>query len=126
MQVPETGDTDTFSRTFTPQEVRDFATLSHDEGSHHVESDDDGRLLVHGLLTATLPTKIGGDYDVLAREMDFEFPRPVYTGEEVTCRWRFEHVTECEDRYSLSARAVCRNEAGEVVLRAEIAGVILK
>ncbi|WP_435365117.1 FAS1-like dehydratase domain-containing protein [Haloarchaeobius sp. DYHT-AS-18] len=126
MQVPEAGDTDTFTRTFTREEVREFAALSGDEGTHHVEPDEDGRLLVHGLLTATLPTKIGGDYDVLAREMDFEFPRPVYTGEEITCRWRFEHVTERKSRYILSARAVCRDESGEVVLRAQVTGVIMK
>jgi hypothetical protein len=40
-----------------------FADVSRDRGIHHVKSDEDGRLLVHGLLTATIPTKLGGDID---------------------------------------------------------------
>ena len=79
------GTTVTHERTFTPEDVRTFTTVSGDAGDHHVETDDEGRLLVQGLLTATLPTKVGGDLNVLASRMEFDFWRPVYTGEHVVC-----------------------------------------
>ena len=54
MQV---GDTLSWSRTFTEKEIRLFARLSGDVGEHHLVPDAKGRLMAHGLLTATLPTK---------------------------------------------------------------------
>ena len=41
--------------------------------------------MVQGLLTATLPTKVGGDWNYIAREMNFEFLRPVFTGDTIRC-----------------------------------------
>lgn len=58
MQV---GDVIRFERTFTNKEVKQFTAISGDEGVHHIQPDDEGRLMVQGLLTATLPTKIGGE-----------------------------------------------------------------
>lgn len=126
MTAPTEGGTSEVSRTFTPEDVRRFAELSGDDQDRHLLPDEEGRHLVQGLLTATLPTEIGGDNDVLARRMDFEFVRPVYTGETITCRMTTESVTEHEDRYEFESTAVCRNEADEMVLRAEISGLIWK
>ena len=64
--LPAEGETVTFERTFDHADVERFVEVSEDEGTHHLEPDAEGRLLVHGLLTATLPTKVGGRYDVLA------------------------------------------------------------
>jgi len=50
----------TWIRTFTDEDVRQFAEVSGDRGAHHVQPGPDGRVMVQGLLTATLPTKIGG------------------------------------------------------------------
>jgi 3-hydroxybutyryl-CoA dehydratase len=74
------GEIITFERTFTVRDVELFTEISGDEGIHHVTPDEQGRLVIQGLLTATLPTKVGGDYNVLARTMNFEFIRPVFTG----------------------------------------------
>ena len=41
--------------------------------------------MVHGLLTATIPTKIGGDMNFIAREMKFQFYRPVFAGDTIGC-----------------------------------------
>ena len=41
--------------------------------------------MVHGLLTATLPTKIGGDLNLIANEMIFRFHRPVFAGDTIRC-----------------------------------------
>ncbi|MXR50011.1 dehydratase [Halovenus sp. WSH3] len=126
MDAPSQGDTYTFERTFTREDVEQFAEVSQDTQARHTEPDEDGRLMVHGLLTATLPTKIGGDLDVLAASMEFEFTRPVYTGDTVTCVCTVESVEERPQRYDLSIDTVCRNESETVVLRATIDGHIWK
>ena len=126
MTPPREGDARTFQRTFTPEDVREFADLSGDEQPRHLEPDDDGRLLVHGLLTATMPTKIGGDLEVLGRSMEFEFRRPVYTGETVTCEMTVERVSERDGRYDLSAAVTCENEDGETVMTGRVEGLVRK
>lgn len=123
--VPEEGEVRTFERTFTPADVRKFAEVSGDTQPRHVEPDDEGRLMVHGLLTATLPTRIGGDLEVLAHTMELTFHRPVYTGDTVACTWTTEAVEEREDRYELSVSVVCR-VADEEVLTGTITGIIRK
>ena len=126
MDRPMEGRQHTFERTFTTDDVRQFAGLSSDTQPRHTEPDEDGLLLVHGLLTATLPTKIGGDLEVLAKAMEFEFVRPVYTGETISCTWTTESVAERDDRYELTADAVCENGNGEVVLTATVDGLVWK
>ncbi|WP_306058493.1 FAS1-like dehydratase domain-containing protein [Natronococcus wangiae] len=126
MHRPTEGETHTFERTFTTEEVRQFAALSRDTQPRHTDPDPDGRLMVHGLLTATLPTKIGGDLEVLASGMEFEFRRPVYTGEPIACTWTYETVVEREGRYDLVVDTVCENGADEAVLTATIEGLVWK
>jgi acyl dehydratase len=123
---PTEGETYTFERTFTTDEVRRFADLSGDTQPRHTEPDSEGRLLVHGLLTATLPTKIGGDLEMLAHTMDLEFRRPVHTGERIRCEWTHERVEERADDYAVTAGVVCTNETGETVLTASIDGLLRK
>lgn len=79
------GDVITFERTFTIEDVELFTKFSGDEGIHHLTPDEKGRHVVQGLLTATLPTKVGGDHNVMARTMYFEFLRPVFTGDTIIC-----------------------------------------
>jgi len=123
MRAPTEGETHRFERTFTAEEVRQFAQLAEDTQPRHTEPDADGRLMVHGLLTATLPTKIGGDLEVLAHTMEFEFVEPVYTGEAVTCTWTNEHVKAHGDRHELGVEVICEADKG-VVLRGHIEGIV--
>ncbi|ELY41932.1 hotdog family protein [Natronorubrum tibetense] len=124
--VPEAGEEYTYERTFTVAEVREFGELSGDQQAIHTEPNEDGELVVQGLLTATLPTKIGGDLSYLARRMELEFVRPVYTGERITCTLRNESVDERDDRYEIESSVVCTNGDGKNVLEGEIAGLIWK
>ncbi|ELY46070.1 hotdog family protein [Natronorubrum sulfidifaciens] len=126
MEEPTVDETHTFERTFTTDDVERFAALSGDRQDQHTEPDSDGRLLVHGLLTATLPTKIGGDLEVLATEMTFQFRRPVYTGEQITCLWTFDTVDEQGDRYAVTVDVECTNSDAESVLTGDIEGLIWK
>lgn len=123
---PQVGDVYTHERTFTPGDVREFGEISGDQQSIHTEPDEEGRLIVQGLLTATIPTKIGGDIGYMARTMEFDFRRPVYTGETITCTWETESVTEREDRYEMGGTAVLENEDGETVFVGRFDGLVRK
>ena len=86
------------------KDVELFTKISGDEGTHHVTPDEQGRLVIQGLLTATLPTKIGGDNNVLARTMNFEFLRPVFTGDSIICEVTIEVFEKQENnRTSINA-----------------------
>jgi acyl dehydratase len=119
------GETATFTRTFTNEEVERFAELSQDEGYHHLVADEDDQVVLHGLLTASMPTKLGGDIDFLARTMEFEFPRPAYTGVEITCTTTYESVEERDGHTELEASFVCETEHGDVVLRGRSEGAVM-
>lgn len=84
----------------------------------------DARLVVQGLLTATLPTKISGDLSYIARTLEFDFHKPVYTGNTISCDERT--VEEREDRYSITSSVVCSNKDEEIVMEAHIEGLIWK
>jgi 3-hydroxybutyryl-CoA dehydratase len=120
------GDIIRFERMFTKEDVEIFTKVSWDEGDHHIHPDEQGRLVIQGLLTATLPTKIGGENNVLARTMNFEFVRPVFTGDTITCEVRIEELEPRDNnRTSIMATFLCTNQNEIQVLRGSFAGVIL-
>ncbi|MBM7665516.1 acyl dehydratase [Solibacillus kalamii] len=121
------GDIITFKRSFTMKDVQLFTEVSCDEGAHHITPDEQGRLVIQGLLTATLPTKIGGDANVLARTMNFEFIRPVYTGDTIKCEVEILEYEwhENKNRTSIGTIFMCRNQDGIEVLKGSFSGVIL-
>lgn len=87
-----------FERTFTERDVELFTEISDDEGIHHITPDDRGRFDFQGLLTATLPTKVGGDLNVYAKNMDLEFIRPVFTGDVIVCQVKIEQYEKQENQ----------------------------
>ncbi|MEH7378736.1 enoyl-CoA hydratase [Neobacillus drentensis] len=120
------GDIITFERTFTVRDVELFTEISGDEGIHHISPDEQGRLVVQGLLTATLPTKVGGDANVLARTMNFEFLRPVITGDKIICEVKIEKYERQENnRTAIMASFLCKNQNAKEVLKGDFSGVIL-
>ncbi|MBT2684698.1 MaoC family dehydratase N-terminal domain-containing protein [Bacillus sp. ISL-37] len=122
----QVGDIITFKRTFTTRDVELFTEISGDEGIHHLTPDEQGRLIVQGLLTATLPTKVGGDHNVLARNMNFEFRRPVFTGDTIICEVTIEKYEKQEkNRTAIRASFICTNQNEKEVLTGEFSGVIL-
>lgn len=122
MQV---GDVIRFERTFTNKEVKQFTAISGDEGVHHIQPDDEGRLMVQGLLTATLPTKIGGEYNVLARTINFEFLKPVFTNDTILCEVTIEQYEEDSyNRKRIHTSFSCTNQHSIEVLKGSFSGVI--
>nr|BBH94539.1 enoyl-CoA hydratase [Thermogemmatispora argillosa] len=123
-QPLQVGDVLTYERTFQEEDIRLFAELSGDKGRHHMQPDAQGRLMVHGLLTASIPTKLGGDLNFIARSMQMEFLRPVFAGDRVRCEMTVSRL-EPEDGYLLvELVSVCRNQHGKEVLRGQAQGII--
>jgi 3-hydroxybutyryl-CoA dehydratase len=118
------GDVVAWERTFTDEDVRLFARFSGDEGEHHLRPDESGRLMVHGLLTATLPTKIGGDINFIARRLTFNFLRPVFGGDTVRCEVKIEELEDRGQYTHLKSSWVCRNQHGKEVMTGGAEGVI--
>jgi len=113
-----------WQRTITEKEVRQFAQLSGDKGIHHIQTDSKGRLLAQGLLTATLPTKLGGDLNFIARSMTFDFIQPVYSGDTLTCLGVVDSVLFKPGRIKIKFSFTITNQQEQLVLKGTSAGVI--
>lgn len=120
----QTGEVLTYSRTFTVEETLQFGEVSGDQGRHHVEKDEQGRLMVHGLLTASIGTKIGGDLNYIAREMNMEFLRPVFTGDTITCEATLNNVQQQEGYKQVNVTSIYTNQKGKQVLLGTSKGII--
>jgi acyl dehydratase len=118
------GDIVSWERTFTEDDIRLFNEVSGDQGAHHVAPDEKGRLMVHGLLTATVPTKIGGDMNFIAREMKFQFQRPVFAGDTVTCVVTVVAFEPADQYTRVRTDFVCSNQHGKEVMSGHAEGVI--
>jgi acyl dehydratase len=121
MQV---GEKRSWQRTFTEEDIRLFAKFTGDEGVHHLVPDERGRLMVHGLLTATLPTKIGGDINFIARELTFQFHRPVFAGDTIECEVTLVAVDPAEGFTNIASEWTCRNQNGKEVMAGRAYGII--
>ncbi|HLB46091.1 MAG TPA: MaoC family dehydratase N-terminal domain-containing protein [Anaerolineales bacterium] len=121
MQV---GGVISWERTFTEEDIRLFGRVSGDEGVHHVRPDEQGRLMVQGLLTATLPTKVGGDLNFIASELNFQFRHPVFAGDTVRCEVTVVALEQDEQLIRMAVEWVCRNQHGKEVMTGQGRGVI--
>ena len=126
-ELPESlrpGAVSRWTRAITEEDVARFAELSGDRGRHHLERDEKGRLMAHGLLTATLPTKLGGDMNYVARTMVFEFVKAVYAGDTLTCEGVVLSSAVQSARYKIRFSFEVRNQDGEAVLTGTSSGQI--
>ncbi|MEW9502371.1 hotdog domain-containing protein [Jeotgalibacillus marinus] len=118
------GDVFTWVRTFKEEETLQFAQITGDQGRHHMERDEQGRLMVHGLLTASIGTKIGGDMNYIARQMNSEFLRPVFTGDTVTCELIVTKVDKQQGFTNVAVKSTYKNQHDKEVMLATSYGVI--
>lgn len=120
------SDSFSISRTFTEQDMVDFADVTRDYNPVHFDDrfakvkNFNGRIC-HGLLVAGLLTEIGGQMGWLASRMDFHFKQPVYFGDTITC---FFTITDIDDRNRAEAEAVFKNQNEDTVLEAYLSGII--
>lgn len=120
------GDSFVVSRTFTEEDTMAFAGISRDYNPVHFDSrfsqvKNFHDRICHGLLVASLLTEIGGQIGWLAAEMNFCFKRPVYFGDTIECCLT---ITQLDERNRAKAEAVFKNQHSEVVLEANLAGIV--
>ncbi|MHA2065936.1 MAG: MaoC family dehydratase [Candidatus Thorarchaeota archaeon] len=121
----QVGDTFSISRTFIEQDVMGFADMAWDYNPVHF----DERFatmrfrscICHGLLVGSLLTAIDGQIGWLASGMQFQFKKPVYVGETITCEFTMTHI---DDRGRAKAQALFRNQDDITVLEAELTGIL--
>lgn len=118
------GDVKSWTRTFTAEDIQLFNKVSGDQGVHHVAPDEQGRLMVHGLLTATIPTKLGGDMNFISREMLFQFHRPVFAGDTISCDVTIVELVPSDQYLSLRVEFVCRNQHDKPVMTGHAVGIV--
>ena len=118
------GDTFTTFRTFTEQQVMDFARISRDYNPVHFDErfakamKFNGKIC-HGLLVGGMLTEIGGQLGWLATEMDFKFQKPVYFGDTITLELT---VIDIDENGLATSKVVFTNQDGAVVLEAMVKG----
>lgn len=115
-----------YSRQITLQDVQEFTKASHDANIYHVQADASGRVIAHGLLVASLITKIGGDLNFLARTMTFDFQKPTYSGDTLTCTATLSSLVEQTERTKCKFSFEINNQKDEIVMIGEAAGMIRK
>jgi acyl dehydratase len=118
------GDTFTTSRTFTEQQVMDFAKISRDYNPIHfderfVKAMKFNGKICHGLLVDSLVTEIGGQLGWLATEMDFKFQKAVYFGDTIKIELT---VIDIDENGLATSEVVFTNQDGATVLEAVIKG----
>jgi 3-hydroxybutyryl-CoA dehydratase len=122
----QVGDSFKISRTFTDDDVVNFAGISRDYNPVHF----DARFakarnfpapVCHGLLAAGMVTEIGGQIGWLATVMNFRFKGPVYVGETITCNWV---ITDIDQKGRAKASVTITKQDGATVIEAEIGGVV--
>ena len=126
IQGLQAGDTFSISRRFTEKDMMTFAEVTRDDNPVHFNSRFSAAKnfkdrICHGLLVGSMLTEIGGQIGWLASVMNFRFKQPVYFGETITCRFTITHIDEC---LRASAEAVYFNQDGNLVLEAELKGIL--
>ncbi len=120
------GDSFAVSRTFTEQDTVAFADLSRDYNPVHFDDRFAGAhnfrgRICHGLLVASILTEIGGQIGWLASGMNFRFRKPVHFGDTIKCCFT---ITELDERNRAKAEVVFTNQQDEIVIEAQLTGVI--
>ena len=116
----------TVERTFTEQDVMQFADITRDYNPYHLDDRFTavkklpGRIC-HGLLVASMMTQIGGQMGWLASRFDFHFKKPVYFGDTITCTVILHDIDE-KDRVKATAGFV--NQHDIMVIEAVLEGVL--
>lgn len=121
----EVGQTFTFRRTFTEGDVAMFCGVTGDYNPYHIdqtfiEESWFKRLIIPGLLTASMITHIGGMIGFLATEMNFQFPQAVYVNDTITCTVTITEKDEA--RRMVRASATLVNQQGVEVVQAQFSG----
>jgi 3-hydroxybutyryl-CoA dehydratase len=126
MTAIEVGQSASFTKTITQDDISHFADLTGDRNPVHLDEEYAsgtrfGRRIAHGMLTAAListvlGTKLPGPGAIYLGQT-VRFLKPVFPGDEITATVTVERYNTERGRMLLST--VCRNAMGEYVLTGE-------
>lgn len=127
------GDSAAWSRTITEADIQNFAGVSGDFNSIHIDEQYakttrfKGRI-AHGFLTASFISAIIGN-ELPGRsgvylKQDLCFLAPVRIGDTIVCKVKVMEKIDAKKRIRL--RTVCSNEKGEDVVDGEALLMLLK
>lgn len=114
-----------YRRTFTDGDVALFIGVTGDFNPYHqdelfAKESWFGRRNIPGLLTASMATHIGGMLGFLATEMTFQYLKPVYVGDTITCTVTV--VEKDEEKRQVSCVVTYTNQDGVEVLKGSFRG----
>ena len=126
IQGLQVGDSFTISRRFTEADMQAFADITRDYNAVHFDSRFAAAKhfrsrICHGLLVGSLLTEVGGQIGWLASIMNFKFKQPVYFNQTITCQFTITHI---DGRRRAKAKALYVNPDGNIVLEAELEGIL--
>ncbi|MGE0130917.1 MAG: MaoC family dehydratase [Blastocatellales bacterium] len=121
----QVGQAFTYRRTFTEGDVSLFIGVTGDFNPYHQDElfageSWFGRRNIPGLLTASMATHIGGMIGFLATEMTFQYLKPVYVGDTITCAVTVREKDEEKRQFFCTVSYI--NQDGVEVLRGSFRG----
>lgn len=120
------GDSATYSKTITDEDIRAFAELAGDDNSVHLNDEYArktrfGRRIAHGMLSASLISTVIGTQlpgsGTIYLSQSFKFVAPVFPGDTVTAQATVKAVRD--DKPIVTLETVCTNQRGETVITGE-------
>ena len=113
-----------YERAFTIKDIETFAEHIWRQGVASRSPRRRGKNNGSGTLDTSVPTKLGGDLDYIAREFNLEFIRPVFAGDIVRAEATITKADPGEGHMKVGFDIVCYNQHGKEVLRGKTNGVI--
>jgi len=120
------GDTASLSKTFTDDDVQQFAAISGDRNPVHLDAEYAAQtpfkkriahgMLTAGLISAVLGTKLPGEGSIYISQ-SLNFRAPVYLNDTITAR--VEVIKIHERKPIVTFKTVCTNQDDLVVLEGE-------
>lgn len=120
------GDRFSVTRTFRESDMLEFAGISRDYNPVHFDEryarsrGFSGRIN-HGLLVGSMLTEIGGQIGWLATHMSFDFKKPVYLNQTVTC---VLEITRVDQKGRAEAEAVFTDSEDKIIMTARLSGFL--
>lgn len=126
MPTPKLGQQASITRSFSEQDVKDFARLSGDFNPIHIDPEFAkttvfGQRIVHGVLVSSLfsnllAEKVPGKGSIYLGQT-FKFKKPVFFDQTVTAK--VDVINVREDKPIVTLKTTCTNEKGEEVISGE-------
>jgi len=129
------GDTATMERTFTEEDIQQFAKLTGDYGKLHTDAAfaakyGFGRPVVHGILTGSLLSSIMGTTlpgaGTILMDENLTFTAPVYAGDTITASIKLVHMEEKKRWYIGEFKGTCKKSDGTLAVEGTIHQLMMK